>query len=378
MGNVELKNIGLLTSSRADFGIYLPLIKALNAASWCNLEVIAFGTHLSKLHGYTFEDIQKHGVTVTHTIDTMPAGDSPEAIAGAIGLTQIRFASFWAVTHKYYDLVFCLGDRYEMFAAVTAGIPFGIKFAHLHGGETTLGAIDNVFRHAIAHASWCHFTATELYAERLRSMLDDTSRVFNSGSISLENLLSMPLLSVEAFEDKFGIDVSRPTILATLHPETINLAVNETMATTFSTVVQTLVRQGYQWLITLPNADTQGNAIRGIFNEQLDGVSNVFLRENLGVIGYFSAMKHCKLIVGNSSSGIIEAASFGKYVINIGNRQQGRLVSDNVVQIPDCTVEILTHNIETFISKEYSGVNIYQDGGGTKKIVEVIFDLMHE
>ncbi|HAN39430.1 MAG TPA: UDP-N-acetylglucosamine 2-epimerase (hydrolyzing) [Chitinophagaceae bacterium] len=377
MGNVSLKHIGLLTSSRADFGIYLPLIRALYKTDWCNLEIIAFGTHLSKLHGYTLKEIQQQDITVSHTIDTMPAGDSAEAIAGAMGLTQIRFSAFWASQQKHYDLVFCLGDRYEMFAAVMAGVPFGIKFAHLHGGETTLGAIDNVFRHAISHASWCHFTATAAYAERLNIMLDVKQRIYNTGSISLENLINSPLLTTAAFQEKFGIDITKPTILATLHPETVNLTVNTKMATEFAQVVKNFAAKGYQWLITLPNADTQGNAIREVFNATLEGVTHVYLRENLGVNGYFSALKHCNLLVGNSSSGIIEAASFGKFVINLGNRQQGRLTSDNVIHIEHPNVENLNIIIDQYVNTTYVGTNIYAEGGGTKKIIDIISDLLH-
>ncbi len=152
--------IGVLTSSRADFGIYLPLLKALKKDSYFDLEIIAFGTHLSILHGNTLDEIFDQGFQVNYTVESMPAGDSADAIGSSIGLTIIKFTSFWKEFGDNFDYVICLGDRYEMFSAVIAAVSFQIKMIHIQGGEKTMGAIDNIFRHSISHASAIHLTST--------------------------------------------------------------------------------------------------------------------------------------------------------------------------------------------------------------------------
>src|ERR1044071_7587685 len=170
--------IGILTSSRADFGIYLPLLREMQRQSWIDFKIIAFGTHLSRFHGYSIQQIEEAGFEVSYTIESMLLSDSPESISTAMGLTMIHFSSFWKDHAAEFDLVFCLGDRYEMFAAVMAGVPMHIRFAHLHGGEKTLGATDNVFRHSITQAASIHFAATEQYADRIRQLLDEPKDIF--------------------------------------------------------------------------------------------------------------------------------------------------------------------------------------------------------
>ena len=157
--------IGILTSSRADFGIYLPLLKKIKEDRYFKIEIIVFGTHLSKLHGYTINEIYSSNFYKIHEISSLISNDDPESIGTSYGLTVIKFSRFW--NENKFDLVLCLGDRFEMSAAVQAGIPFGIKFAHLHGGEITIGAIDNIFRHQITVASVLHFTSTNLSENRV-------------------------------------------------------------------------------------------------------------------------------------------------------------------------------------------------------------------
>ena len=189
--------IGLLTSSRADFGIYRPLIKEILGNTNFELKIIAFGTHLSVFHGFTIDEIRSEGFEIKYTIDSLLVSDTSESISTTIGLTIIKFSSFWKENHDQFDIVFCLGDRYEMFAAVISGISFGVKFAHIHGGEKTLGAIDNIFRHSITHASFIHFASTKEYKKRIIQILDDPKRVYYSGALSLDNLNSIQLLEID-------------------------------------------------------------------------------------------------------------------------------------------------------------------------------------
>lgn len=318
--------IGVLTSSRADFGIYLPLLNKMKADSFFKVELIVFGTHLSAFHGYTLKDIESSGMKADHRIETVPDGDAPGDISNAVAKTFREFASFWS-GHSF-DMVFCLGDRYEMFAAVLSGVPFNIKFAHLHGGEKTLGAIDNVYRHSISHASTLHFTSTEEYADRLRAMLDDTTHIYNAGSLSLDNLNQISLCTVEEFKEKWTIDLNLKPVLVTFHPETVQAEKNEMFANEITDFISEL---DHNVVVTMPNADTAGNQVREILKEKLQHTSHVKMIGNFGTQGYFTLLKHCLFVMGNSSSGIIEAASFGKYVLNIGDRQKGRLQSGNVV-----------------------------------------------
>ncbi len=363
--------IAILTSSRADFGIYLPLLKKLKEDPFFDLKIIAFGTHLSPFHGFTIDQIIKEGFEANYKIESLVLSDSQDAISSAMGLTMIKFSSFWKEHHKQFDLVFCLGDRYEMFAAVLSALPFHVKFAHLHGGEKTLGAIDNVFRHSISLASSIHFTSTEEYKNRIYTLLDEPNNVYNVGALSLDNILQIPLLDNKEFEQKWGINLNQPTTgLITFHPETVNSDKNAFYAQEIINSIYS--NPALQFLITMPNADTAGNVIRNLFIKQLTNNKKVFLIENLGTQSYFSAIKNCSFLLGNTSSGIIEAASFGKYVINLGDRQKGRLCGKNVIHIP-----ILENEINLSIQKivnqpPFVEENIYYNGGASNKIVATL------
>jgi GDP/UDP-N,N'-diacetylbacillosamine 2-epimerase (hydrolysing) len=364
--------IGILTSSRADFGIYRPLLKEILLNNNFELKIIAFGTHLSVFHGFTIDEIRNEGFEIKYTIDSLLVSDTSESISTTIGLTIIKFSSFWKDNHDQFDIVFCLGDRYEMFAAVIAGISFGVKFAHIHGGEKTLGAFDNIFRHSITQASFMHFASTEKYKNRIIQMLDVPKRVYYSGSLSLDNLNSIHLLDTVEFKLKWGIDLNLPTILFTFHPETVNSDLNANYTEEITEAILSL--DFFQFLITMPNADTYGNRVRKNFETKFKGRKNIFLMENLGTQSYFTAMKYAKLLVGNTSSGIIEAASFEKFVINLGNRQAGRAISSNIINIEikkDLIVDAINN---TALLGPYKGENIYlnQNKNATSIIIQAL------
>jgi GDP/UDP-N,N'-diacetylbacillosamine 2-epimerase (hydrolysing) len=367
--------IGILTSSRADYGIYLPLLNALKNDPLFDLKIIAFGTHLSPFHGYTINQIFKDGFEVAFQIESMIAGDSQNAISTAMALTSLKFADFWKDRQREFDLVICLGDRYEMFSAVIAGIPFGIRYAHLFGGEKTLGAIDNIFRHSITLASKYHFVSCEAYANRVAELIESKKNIFNVGSLSLDKLNSPSILSKEEFLTIFGVDLSKPTILVTVHPETVLSEVNTTYAEELAKTLLEL--ENYQVLITLPNADTNGSVIRQRFI-QLPEESHhrITCHENLGSDGYFTAMKYCSFMLGNTSSGISEAASFRKWVINLGDRQKGRLQSKNIINTP-FSQKLILREIDKIEHKlEYCGTNIFFKENVANNICSILKDLI--
>jgi GDP/UDP-N,N'-diacetylbacillosamine 2-epimerase (hydrolysing) len=351
--------IAILTSSRADFSIYLPLIEKINKDKFFNLNIIAFGSHLSEIYGYTIDNITQRGIKVKYKLTTTLINKNPSEISISIGDTINTFAKFWK-NHNDFDLVFCLGDRFEMFAAVYSGLSFQIKFAHIHGGETTLGAIDNVFRHSITLASKYHFTSTLKAKQKVEKLIGQTSNVFHVGSLGIECLSSTKILSVSGFKKKWGIDLSKKTILTTFHPETVAIEMNTKYVKVLIESINKLNK--FQFLITMPNADTEGGKVRTLLINEFANSDRVFLVENLGVENYFSAMYHCSFLLGNTSSGIIEAASFQKWVINLGDRQKGREYGPNVINIPIKTSHIIkaVNNIKTY--KPLTNKNIYSSG----------------
>ena len=373
MGAHQRLKVGVLTSSRADYGIYRPLLGKMSEDNAFDLEVIAFGTHLMKKFGHTVDAIYEDGFSVQPVHGTMSERDSPTDIAYAMSSTIRAFADFYK-EHRY-DILFALGDRYEMFSAVAASVPFNMDVAHIHGGETTLGAIDNSFRHSITHFSRFHFTAAEDYKSRVVKMLGRRSGVYNVGALSIDAIKNLRLLQLDEFNVKYGFDISKPTILFTFHPETIAYQRNEHH---ISEIINAILKLNqYQFLITMPNADTYGMIIRDALIRRLAGRANIKVIENLGSKDYLSAMKYCSFLMGNSSSGFIEASFFSKPVINLGKRQEGRIETPNII-----TVDIDEGSILTATEKidSLSGIilkPVYGNGSAASKIIRILKNQYH-
>ena len=365
-----MKKIGILTSSRADYSIYIPLIKELVSNKFFSVEIIAFGSHLSKEHGYTVDTIKNDSLAIIKCIDVgYTSDDSPYGIAKTMGITTEKFAQFW--TLNSYNLIFCLGDRYEMFAAVASVLPFQIKIAHLYGGETTLGAIDNSFRHCLTHFSDLHYVACEKYKKRVLELTEDNQNVFNYGHLSIDNLKHLTLLNLFELKALTNVDFTKPTILCTFHPETIAFERNEEFVDILSRVFTDI--SDFQLVITMPNTDTGGMVIRKRFEKLEKECDWIFCKENLGTIGYLSAMKYCEFMLGNTSSGFVEASFFPKHVINLGDRQKGRILTPNIIQTPITYVDIM-NSINLIRNKKINleYLNFYGLGNTAKKIHESI------
>jgi len=358
--------IGVLTSTRADFGIYQPLLKELSQKTdQFETELIVFGTHLSRFHGYTRTEIESATDFPIHEVFGMPLSDTPTAIANAYGTIVANFSQFWA-SHTF-DVVFALGDRYEMSAAVQAGIPQGIKFAHLHGGETTLGAIDNIYRHQISLASTLHFVATDTFANRARE-ITQSEQVYTVGALSLDNLKKLKLPPWDKVKSKFDLPMDN-FVLCTFHPETVAHDLNITYAKEAAKALNKLA-DDICIIITMPNADTNGTLFREAFQElKAKKPTRIFLVESFGRLNYFSAIQQARFLVGNTSSGIIEAASFHKYVINVGDRQKGRPQSKNVINAQFNAQMILSACSQALQLGMYTGYNIYRQPGTAGKII---------
>ena len=368
MGSNNRLKIAVLTSSRADFGIYLPLLCGLAARSdKFELEIIAFGTHLSAFHGNTVDDIIKQGFEVKHRIPSMLLTDNEEAISTAYALTALKFAAFWEINKKF-DWVICLGDRYEMAAAVTSGVPYGVRFAHIGGGDSTLGAIDNIYRHMITLSSILHFVSLQPFAERVKQIIGSDAKFLVIGSLGLDNLKEIEILSKEKFLEKWDIDLNKPTALVTLHPETVNAQSNINYCNEAIIALKQLAEQ-QQIVITMPNADTAVSIYRNAFHGlQQQFPEQVKLIENFGSQSYFTCMHYADYLLGNTSSGIIEAASFGKFVINIGDRQKGRIAGENVIHVI-FNSESIIQAVNKVRGRIYTGSNIYNKGNATQLII---------
>lgn len=359
--------IAILTSSRADFGFYKPLLNLLQKQSEINFKLVVFGTHLSPGHGYTVNDIKASGYDNIVEVAAIPDGDKAIDITKTIGNAHIAFAEFWDKNN--FDLIICIGDRYEMFASVSASIPFNIPVAHISGGEETLGAIDNVYRHSMTLMSKYHFTNTANNAERVKQITGSSKNVFHTGSLAVDNINETQLYDASGFKEAFNFDINEPFILFTFHPETVDYMMNQQYA---DIIGDMLTDMKCNVLVTMPNADTMGGVIREALCKAADNNKKIHLIESLGSKGYYTALKKCVLVLGNSSSGIIEAASFSKYVINLGNRQLGREAGNNVIHCKIDKREIL--NTINSIEKmpEPDAKNIYGDGKASIKIYEVL------
>jgi GDP/UDP-N,N'-diacetylbacillosamine 2-epimerase (hydrolysing) len=360
--------VGILTSSRADYGIYLPLLKKMQADRFFDIRLIVFGSHLNKKRGYTFGQIKADGFSNLDFINIPLKGDRPEDISNAIGDNIKAFSSYWSKVK--YDMVFALGDRYEMFAAVASSVPFNIRIAHLHGGETTLGAIDNAFRHSITLMSEIHFACAEIYRNRICEIKGNDSCVYNVGALSIDNLKNTALLSIADFRKKYKVDLSKPSILITFHPETMAYEKNSEYANELISALREI--RGYQYIITMPNTDTQNLSIRKKLEDFIASSKNAFGFENLGTVDYLSGMKWCSFMLGNTSSGFVEASYFPKVVINMGIRQQGRIVTDNIINCEIKKENILNAVKKAAKIKTVKIKPIYGDGKVAEKIIKIL------
>ena len=365
--------VGVLTSSRADFGIYLPLLKALRLDNRFELSIIAFGMHLQHEQGYTLTEIELEGFEKVDQVGEMPEKDEVLDIAIGYGKMTQDFARYWSKSN--YDFVLALGDRWEMSAAVQATIPFEIKIAHIHGGETTLGAIDNIYRHQITLASTLHFTAAEPFSSRVAEIKGSKKGVCTVGSISLEEFDLLDFPSWAEVKKKFEIPFDE-FVLVTIHPESVGHGNNLELAQIAYQLIEQYTSQ-FNFLITQANSDALGSLFNKAFRElEKDKPEKVKLVKSMGKLNYFSAINACIFMLGNTSSGIIESASFKKWVVNIGDRQKGRLRSGNVIDVPFDQVKIAQAMAEVSTKEQFNGKNKYKKEGTIKTIIKAL--LSHE
>ena len=374
----EPVRIGVVTTSRADFGIYGSVLDALRDAPEFDAGLIVTGMHLLPEFGLTVKDVERSGHPVLARFEGLVNGDTPQDIGRSMGQTTYRAAE--ALDGLGLDLMMVLGDRYEMHAVALTALPFRIPVVHLHGGEETEGAIDNALRHSMSKLSHLHFCSTELSARRLHAMGENPDHVIVSGAPALDRLNSFTPLSREELSDKFVIPGDKSFVLVTYHPETLD---PEGSLRAFESMAGVLAETPHHLVFTSANADTAGRALNARIESAVSKMKDrAQLVQHMGAQGYFSAMHHAELMIGNSSSGILEAASFGLPVVNIGSRQAGRERSPNVVDCAEGANDI-RQAIRTALSpahkeKAKAGGNIYGDGKAATRIISGLKEFVVE
>jgi UDP-hydrolysing UDP-N-acetyl-D-glucosamine 2-epimerase len=361
------RNISVVTGSRADYGLLFPILKKIKSSNHLKLQLLVTTAHLSSEFGNTFKEIEKDGFHINERIENFFESDTQESIAKSAGLATMLLAE--SFKRLMPDIVLILGDRFEAHAAATAAMLMKIPIAHIHGGEITEGAIDEQIRHSITKMSNLHFCSTEIYRQRIIQMGEDPCRVFNSGAPGIDNIKNLKLLSKNDLEKKINWNFSRQTALFTFHPVTLS---NDDLLTDLSNILLCIEKSSISVLFTYANADSGGQ----IINKNIEKFSAKNPRrfkvvKNLGQINYLSAMRHVDLLIGNSSSGIIEAASYSKPVINIGDRQSGRVKSKNII---DASISNLSNSIDLALSLNFKDKcqninNAYGDGNASSIIV---------
>lgn len=363
-----MRSVGVITTARSDYGILLPILKTIAADPDLQLRLLVGGMHLAPEFGNTVQAIESDGFTVDDRIEMLVSSDTPLGTAKSIGLGVLGFAESYARIRP--EILLAIGDRFEMFAAVSAALPMRIPVAHLHGGEVTVGAIDDSFRHAITKMSHLHFASTQEYAQRLERMGEEPWRITVSGAPSLDNLLAVDVLDLPALSARLGIALDEKPLLVTYHPVTTEL---DNVEAHTAELLEALDRFTRPIIITLPNADPGNRSITQALRAYEQAHSNAHIVTNLGTQLYFSMMRHAAVMIGNSSSGIIEAASFALPVVNIGSRQEGRTRARNVLDVPS-EASAIAQGIERALDPSFvAGLahisNPYGDGSAATKIV---------
>ena len=368
-----MKRIGIMTGTRAEYGLLKSLMQEINKDNDLELYLIVSGMHLSPEFGMTYKEIEEDGFEINAKVEMLLSSDSPAGISKSIGLGVIGFADEFQ--RADLDMLILLGDRYEALSAAISAMVMRIPIAHLHGGELTEGAIDEGIRHSITKMSYLHFTSTEEYRRRVIQLGENPERVFCVGAIGVENIKKINLMTKEELERSIHFEIDENTVIVTYHPVTLE---NNTVEEQFLNLLEVLDRNPkIRMIFTKANADTNGRIVNELIDKYAAQNSEracAFM--SLGQKRYLSALKYCRIVIGNSSSGIIEAPSFGKPIINIGDRQKGRICADSVINCGYIQQAMETALTEEFENKARNCRNPYEKENTAANIISVIKDYL--
>lgn len=366
-----MRKIAVVTGTRAEYGLLKNIMKKINEDNDLELQLIVTGTHLSDKYGKTISEIIEDGFKIDYSIPILMDGNDGVNIAKEMGLLMSNLSE--VLSNLNPNILLILGDRYEIFAAAATAMAMNIPIAHISGGEVTEGAMDEQIRHAITKMAHIHFPGADCYVENIKNMGEENFRVFNVGDPGIENIKLTKLLSKKEIFEDLGVEVDEDTLLVTYHPVTLEI---DDLERQIDNLISALDNLNKRMLITYPNADNGGKLIIDKLEQFKQRNSNVYLYKNLGSLRFLSVMNLCGAIVGNSSSALVEAPFLKKPVVNIGNRQKGRLMAENILS---CDYE--ANNIESAINKAISQDfkkfvktidSLYGEGNTSTEIVEVL------
>lgn len=369
--------ICIVTTTRADYGLLKPLIRQFGKEKEFDIKLVVTGTHLSEKYGFTYKEIEKDGFPIASKIEILVDEKDSLVVPKCMANALVKFSEYFQTNRP--DFVLLLGDRYETCAIAIAAYNTRIPVIHLYGGDTTEGALDEAYRHSITKMSYLHFVSNEDSKRRVIQLGEDPNRVFNVGSLGIENALHEPLMSMRELELNLGFPLKSGYAVVTFHPVTLEMNTAEDQ---FEELVQALdMRKDLRYIITKSNADENGERINKLWDEYGEKRDNVYVTDSLGMRRYLSAVSHARMVIGNSSSGLSEAPAFHVPTVNIGDRQKGRLRSRSVIDCQPIKEDILramnTAESALFLESIRDEISIYGDGNTSKKIVMYIKQYMH-
>lgn len=367
-----MRKICIITGTRAEYGLLRWIMQGVKDDPDLTLQIIATGMHLSPEFGLTYKAIEQDGFQIDRKVEMLTSSDTPVGIAKSMGLGMIGFAD--ALQELHPDLIVVLGDRYEIFAAVSAALVARIPVAHVHGGETTEGAFDEALRHSITKMSHLHFVAVETYRQRVIQLGEKPDRVFLVGGLGVDNIKRMQLLDRTQLEKSLDFELAQKNLLITFHPVTLESATAENQMAELLAALADL--KNVQLIFTLPNADTDGRALIKMVQDFVTQHTNARAYASLGQLRYLSCIAHVDGVVGNSSSGLLEVPSFKKGTVNIGDRQRGRMQAESVINCePTCEsiraalTQLYSNNFQENLHRV---INPYGEGGASERVVSTI------
>lgn len=374
--DMNTKTIGVVTSTRAEYGLLKNVMSYIKNDEDLKLVLFVTGTHLCKEYGYTLKEIEDDGFVADEKIDILSQKDDFMGICETIANASTLFAE--AFTRKHIDFLVVLGDRYELLPICQVAMNACIPIAHISGGESTEGAVDEAIRHCITKMSYLHFPGCELYRKRIIQLGEDPGRVFNFGDVGVENVLSLKCLSKEELEKSIGTTLDKPYFSVTFHPVTLETGMAGTQMSELLEAISSFPQ--YKFIFTKANADRDNKIVNKMIDDFVLENDNCEAYESLGLLRYLSLLKHSVGVIGNSSSGIVEAPIYKIPTINIGNRQSGRLKAKSIIDcIPkksDIVDAILLSQKNEFINLNCDGSSPYAGGNTSYEIVRKIKEVL--
>lgn len=367
-----MRKILVVTGTRAEYGLLYWTMKGIDKDDELQLQLIVTGNHLVPEYGYTVETIIKDGFKIDEEIDMLINSNKKSGIVKSMGLELIQMAQ--AFDRLNPNLLLILGDRYETFIAATCAMMMNIPIAHMNGGESTEGAIDEQIRHAITKMAHIHFSGAEYYKERIIKMGEEPWRVFNVGEAGIENIKKLEFMSKQQIEEELNVKFNKKIFLITYHPVTLDV---DNIEEQIDNLLETISKFNAIYIFTYPNADFGSKIIIDKIKRFIKENKNANVFYNLGQKRYLSLLNYVDVMIGNSSSGIIESPIFKLPVVNIGDRQKGRLKNKNVIDTGYSKSDIYSGIYKALYDKKFKDnleqmKNLYGDGTTSKQVVHIL------